>query len=131
MENKCKECYENDKTPDENDCKKCQKVIIDDVDVSGCVYYNPQNDTGEWNDLTCERDNAPAFRCDKIKNCYYKQLKRLEQENKKLKEALEGIREMAIDDCVHECSNNSENCTIGSCLEKRIQRKINEVLKDG
>lgn len=58
------------------------------------------------------------------------QIQRLKEENKKLKEALEEIRGMAIYDCERECSNNSENCTIGSCLEKRIQRKINEVLKD-
>ena len=45
------------------------------------------------------------------------------------KTALEEIREMAKYDCIHECSNNKENCTIGSCLEKRIQRKVDEVLK--
>ena len=46
----------------------------------------------------------------------------------RIKKTLKEIRKMAIYDCIHECSNNSENCTIGSCLEKRIQRKINKVL---
>lgn len=55
---------------------------------------------------------------------------KLSKENKKLKEALEEIREMAKYDCIRECSNDSEYCTVISCLETRIQRKISEVLKD-
>ena len=54
----------------------------------------------------------------------------VEKVSEKYRKALEEIREMAIYDCQRECSNNSENCTIGSCLEQRIQRKINEVLQD-
>jgi len=92
-----------------------------------------------------------------LKDKYYQmtlddeiQINELMQENKELKKAysnlnakyndncdytsrieyaLEDIREMAKYDCVRECSNNNENCTIESCLEKRIQRKIDEVLE--
>lgn len=81
--------------------------------------------------------------------CYYKQLQRakeaiskIEEKNETLKKyvfyedsikyraALEEIREMAKYDCEKECSNNHEICIIGSCLEKRIQIIINEVLND-
>lgn len=61
----------------------------EEIDVSGCVYYNSQNDTGKWCDLTCERDDAPAFRCEQIKNCVYKQMKRLEAKNAKHKKEQE------------------------------------------
>ena len=52
-----------------------------------------------------------------------------ELKESKFKAALEEIREMAEYDCLRECSNDSEYCTVISCLEKRIQNKINEVLK--
>lgn len=94
--------------------------------------------------------------CNKNHNCYFKQLQRLKQENEELKkyiermdkprievidgdviiqnvkfrQALEEIREMAKYDCKRECSNDSKHCTIESCLEKRIERLINEVLND-
>ena len=62
-----------------------EEIIVDGVDVAKCCYYESKNDTGKWCDLTCTRDNAPVFRCEKMPNCHYKQLKRLEQENKDLK----------------------------------------------
>ena len=68
----------------------------EEIDVSGCIYYNPQNDTGKWCDLTCELDAAQAFRCEQIKSCYYKQLKRVEIENAKIKEALRKAKEVIL-----------------------------------
>lgn len=62
------------------------KVIVDGVDVSGCEFYtanikyNCKLDT-VGGDNTC-------FICSNNPNCYYKQLKRLEQENKRLNERL-------------------------------------------
>lgn len=53
------------------------KPIINGIDVSECAYYN--------------KDNAP-YCCEvwdnecEAQNCYFKQLKHLQQENKKLKE---------------------------------------------
>lgn len=58
------------------------------------------------------------------------ELQHKEQECERYKKVLKELDEMAKYDCVHECSNNYKICTIGSCLEKRIQRKVNEVLKD-
>ena len=46
------------------------------------------------------------------------------EDNKILKEKLEKIKEMCIYDCQYECSNNSDDCDICSCLEQRIIRLI-------
>lgn len=128
-----------------------KEVIIDGVDVSKCDAYKDEHCKYHTSIMFTE-DNL----CSNFPNCHYKQLKRIEsekqelgkiidckngtiaslakirdelkQENAKLKKTLKEIREMAIYDCERECSNNSENCTIRSCLEKRIQRKINKML---
>ena len=104
-----------------------KNIIIDGVNISGCVYYNPQNDTGKWCDLTCERDDAPAFRCEQIKNCVYKQMKRLEQKNTKLKDTLKKIKEN-IEPCL--VGENCSTCNFDFCANKDILKIIDEVLKD-
>ncbi len=53
------------------------KVIIDGVDVSGCVRLAIDN-------ISCDLGGE----CKGWGNCYYKQLKRLEQENERLKDEL-------------------------------------------
>ena len=54
-------------------------ILIDNVNVAGCEYF-------------CKYGNSCSFKqpfgfC-KSDNCYYKELKKLEQENKELKESL-------------------------------------------
>lgn len=49
------------------------KVIIDGVDVSGCMFYEPKAQV-----MTCHEESITK-RCD-ITNCYYKKLKRLQAE---------------------------------------------------
>ena len=56
-----------------------KQIIIDGVDVSGCEYYNKYDKTcrevnGNYDTDICEFD-----KCENS-NCYYKQLKRKEQE---------------------------------------------------
>lgn len=51
------------------------EIIIDGVDVSSCKYYHYKG---------C---SATGLRCENC-TCYYKQLKRIEQENKNMKEEL-------------------------------------------
>lgn len=58
-------------------------------------------------------------------------LREWKREKEQYKQALEEIRDIAIYECRHDCSEIYELCTIESCLEKRIQRLINEVLEDG
>ena len=61
-----------------------KEIIIDGVKVEECSYYN--------------KDNTPYY-CEvwdnecEAQNCYYKQLKRLEQENEELKAENERLKE--------------------------------------
>ena len=127
-----------------------EEIIINDVNVAGCCYYEFKNDTGKWCDLTCTRDNAPVFRCEKMPNCYYKQLKRLEQENAELsirvanlnerfingfnynehryKQALEEIREVLEKSC-KQCKNEylSEDYCSGQGDCYQIKQIIDEL----
>lgn len=52
-----------------------KEIIIDDVDVSGCKHYNPEQY------FEC---NIGCCHCEENPNCYYKQLKRKEQECEEL-----------------------------------------------
>lgn len=60
-----------------------EEIIIDGVKVEECSYYNKDNTP-----YCCEVwDNE----CE-AQNCYYKQLKHLEQENARLKEEIKEIK---------------------------------------
>ena len=56
-------------------------IIIDGVDVSGCEYYDKNKPS-----LTC---TCEEYSCSECYNCYYKQLKRKEQECEELKKQLQ------------------------------------------
>ena len=73
-----------------------EEIIIDGVNVAGCEFYFEDNGVIAP-DGTPERANictSPEKSCENNdscycnKNCYHKQLKRLEQENKELKEKI-------------------------------------------
>lgn len=85
-----------------------EKIIIDGVDVAGCEFYFEDNGviapdgTPERANIctssekSCENNDS----CYCNKDCYYKQLKRLEQENEELKNTLKDIDkklELALD----------------------------------
>ena len=53
-----------------------EQIIIDGVDVVGCKYFNRFRSICHNKNLCCD--------CEKNPNCHYKQLKRKEQECKKL-----------------------------------------------
>ena len=60
-----------------------KNIIIDGVNVAGCDFYQI-----EANELYPKAQYCGSMRntfCENESNCYYKQLKRLEQENKELK----------------------------------------------
>lgn len=67
-----------------------KQIIINGVDVSECTYSK----IGKYNKY-CEQDlyddGTPVFTCDECTNCYYKQLKRKEQECEELKKELHQI----------------------------------------
>lgn len=56
-----------------------KKIIIDGVDVAGCIQFV------EDDNCCCDLGGD----CEGWDNCYYKQLKRLEQENEELKRKYE------------------------------------------
>ena len=61
-----------------------KQIIIDGIDVSGCSYFNFIDE--HYCD-ECSSEFGCAI-CDERTNCYYKQLKRKEQECEELREAL-------------------------------------------
>lgn len=54
-----------------------KEIIIDGVNVAGCKYLNKVVNEEPY----CNIDEEHLYTCSSDENCYYKQLKRLEQEN--------------------------------------------------
>ena len=61
-----------------------KQIIIHDVDVSGCTYSKIGIDKKYYCEQDLYDDGTPVFTCDECANCYYKQLKRKEQECERL-----------------------------------------------
>ena len=83
-----------------------KQIIIDGVNVAGCIRL--QDD-----EISCDLGGE----CKGWENCYYKQLKRKEQECNKLKQTLTEIKEI--------CRFNF-TMTITNLLAKTILQKISE-----
>ena len=74
-----------------------KQIIIDGVDVSECIYFKMNNKMPMRR--ACNSGIGSPY-CEYHKDCYYKQLKRLEQENEELKNILTNIDkklELALD----------------------------------
>ena len=69
-----------------------KEIIIDGVNVVECNFLLEREGKQK-----CESSHATGFGvicdCDKWYNCYYKQLKRLEQENEELKAENDKLKE--------------------------------------
>ena len=115
-----------------------EEIIIDGVNVAGCLYHRMNNKMAMC--TTCNSGKGSPF-CEYEKDCYYKQLQRLKQENEKLKKenaelltvscllednkyrkALEEIREIAEDIVENDVYENSD------AKAEKILDKINEVI---
>ena len=71
-----------------------EEIIIDGVNVAGCNVYKDGHCIDKTAILLCDTN-----KCSNYKDCYYKQLKRLEQENKELKEQKDILlRQLVIND---------------------------------
>ena len=68
-----------------------KQIIIDGVDVSECSYFNC---TDEHYCDECSSEFGCAI-CDERTTCYYKQLKRKEQECEELKKEVKKQKEIA------------------------------------
>ena len=90
-----------------------KEIIIDGIDVSRCSNY----DHGSY--FEC---NVCCCHCDEVPNCYYKQLKRKEQECKELETMVAEAEEAPI--CFH--------CSEEPCIrqERDKYKKLSVVFKD-
>lgn len=104
-----------------------KQIIIDGVDVSKCEYR-------DWRNFCCcnnSKENEGEERvtgrggCKYNPNCYYKQLKRKEQECKNLEEELRGCR-IGIKDISIE---NTEICKISEKYKQALD-KIEDIADD-
>lgn len=77
-----------------------EEIIIDGVNVAGCNYAitpkkqcpeKPMYYAKETSCIACKEHNTKLNFCKNNKDCYYKQLQCLKQENKKLKENLDDL----------------------------------------
>lgn len=134
--------------------KKVEAIYIDGVDVAGCDSLNKNSLPLKQCDLLQfkTKNGGIAGRwCTDHYNCYYKQLKRLEQENKELKKQIESNKglitvggkqqyemTMAYDRCKSALEEikkiiKSYDLTVDNGVSVdtlyTIRKKINEVLK--
>ena len=65
-----------------------EEIIIDGVNVVDCIHYS-----GHLQEYLGTNKCEVEGRCEREKNCYYKQLQRLKQENEKLNEDLKQYSE--------------------------------------
>lgn len=80
---------------------KTNKTIIDGIDASECKHYTGNVDYLSNKDWTCRAEMINT-RCKDYPNCYFKQLKRAEQECEELKEQLNNIQDNCP--CFSDCS---------------------------
>ena len=117
---------------------KDKQIIIDGVDVGGCIYFKMNNKMPMCR--ACNSGIGTPY-CEYHKDCYYKQLKSKEQECEELKKANDGIlttirilaknniklREVLTE--IKEIANYLSNTSISQYMEKLelILAKISEV----
>ena len=122
------------------------KIIIDGINVAGCeyIYYaiDDKNKQIPRCTIGCKFHN---FACEN-ENCYYKQLKHLEQENVRLKENLEDFQnryskqyqvnenkgylkaEQALDEIYNYIKNHKCVNTLVYGIDKVTQDKILQII---
>lgn len=114
-----------------------EKIIIDGVDVAGCEFYFEDNGviapdrTPERANIctssekSCENNDS----CYCNKDCYYKQLKRLEQENEELKEELASF--MNGDYCAKGCKKmNNAFQDAHKCILEESERLYSSQIEE-
>ena len=117
------------------------EIIIDVVNIYECTYSTKGVD-GCW---YCEEhlydDGSPVCKCKENKDCYYKQLKRLQTENEELKEEIKNWKNLKPIDVTEFCQtvDNAFNNTnkYKQALEEirklavqnDVQRLVNKVFE--
>lgn len=106
-----------------------EEIIIDGVDVAGCEFY--LQDEKHSCDLSFINQEE-LCKCDDVQDCTYKQLKRLEQENKELKAELNKIideREKKIEETLLKGCYQSlgSECRIYELKESKYRSALEEI----
>lgn len=99
-----------------------EEIIIDGVNVAGCNAYKDKHCKDKTSIIFCDTNL-----CSNFPNCYYKQLKRLEQENEKLKKANERLKTLFQNEGI---TDICEACSIRSAMEAYDYRKAFEEIKN-
>lgn len=113
-----------------------EEIIIDGVDVRFCQYFNDKNKKCR----TCsyvENIKYTSYKCEDDKNCYYKQYRRLKEQNEKLTETCESLLKIQYAladsckkyiDCLEEIKAYCKSCEYGLQPQK-IVNYIDEILE--
>jgi chromosome segregation ATPase len=105
-----------------------EEIIIDGVDVAGCFNLDEWKHCNICQELIKTIPNRhqclieEELRCEFYTNCYYKQLKRLEQENEELSKLIRGTKDYA-----EVCSVCKDEVTIYPNISGRTDYTQNEV----
>lgn len=106
-----------------------EKIIIDGVDVSGCLFY--QSNFEEDYDVKIKHFCSNWHNsCESVNNsnCYFKQLQRKVQECEKYKQTLEEILSIATNSDMLPCADFEVDCT--KCKD-RITEKGKRCMRYG
>ena len=106
-----------------------EEIIIDGVNVAGCYFYYKgecrceqnciDDDKGETiKELFYREPEHNKWECEPSKDCYYKQLQILKQENEKLKEKFKQFFNIDNQECWDLAFLNNENANYRSALEE-------------
>lgn len=102
-----------------------EEIIIDGVNVAGCEYYSDIDETCRELNGKYEINECDFMKCNS-QNCYYKQLKRLEQERDELKFENDRYKQL-----LKGCPTEDEDC--GFCVideqNKRLKQENKELKK--
>ena len=102
-----------------------KKIIINKIDVTECAYRrkNPHNFcmcASIKNESSNIIELTRYVQCEYNPNCYFKQLKRKEQECGNYKEALDEIEKIVKQTCSQRCTNDclgtKKHCGYGHIL---------------
>lgn len=97
-----------------------KQIIIDGIDVSECIYFKMNNKMPMCR--ACNSGVGSPY-CEYHKDCYYKQLKRKEQECEKLKAELKNFQDMAR-------KGLDEFKDVGGCWGCGLQLQLNQDIQD-
>lgn len=109
-----------------------KEIIIDGVNVARCNLYMEHLHEDAYEDDGCvDVDNFCCLHmdeCKKCPNCYYKQLKRLEQDNARLKKIIYGDAN-TIRPTVCVADEDYEKAIIGNAIYRKAFEEIRGIAK--